>query len=728
MQRARARTGRLIRGAALAASVGIVAAGCSGGGDEAPEPRAEVELDGSLIASLERYDSCDAFLADVKERALDEVGPYGLGDGLVGYSSRLAMEDSATAAGGDDVGSAVPDAGSSDQVSGTNVQEQGVDEPDIVKTDGSIMVVVDDANLQVLDVSDPSAPAVLSTSPLAGWNAELLLEGDRLVVLQDVGAMGWGPQPRPVDGTIGAPDKRVVAEVDGGADVDAARPGLAADVIGPWWGSDLSTMTQIDLSDPRSPQVERTWTVEGGYTSARLVEGVLRVVVQGNPSSSLPFVQPMSQRAEEAAEAANRAVVEDSTIEDWIPVMTLTDADGDVIDGVDGPLAPCDRLYVPATSTGFGVVGVLTADLAAGGLGDGVGVAVLADGGTVYASPQNLYVATTQWDRGAFRPLVLDDVTSEQEPTAPWTEIHQFELDGVSPAHHVASGTVSGTLLDQWSLSEHDGHLRVAVTHQPAWNGRSPQPESSSSVVVLVRDGDELAEVGRVDGLGLDEQIYAVRFMGEVGYVVTFRQIDPLYVLDLADPTAPAAAGELKITGYSAYLHPVGEGRLLGIGQEATAEGRTTGAQVSLFDVSNPASPERISQFDLGESSSSEVEHDHRAFLWWEGLALVPTTSWAFDGDRGESIRSGLVGIEIGDGEVLAERGTVTHVGEPGGAIGEPAPGTSSSFAPAEPWEWDAQIRRSVVVGDVLLTVSGKGVLASDLATLSPVGWTPLPA
>src|SRR5690606_8011216 len=101
--------------------------------------------------------------------------------------------------------------------------------------------------------------------------------------------------------------------------------------------------------------------------------------------------------------------------------------------------------------------------------------------------------------------------------------------------------------------------------------------------------------------------------------------------LDLSDPTSPAATGELKITGYSAYLHPVGDGLLLGVGQEATEEGRTTGAQVSLFDVRDPSSPTRLAQVDLGESSSSEVEHDHRAFLYRDGLALVPTASWAWD-------------------------------------------------------------------------------------------------
>ena len=120
-----------------------------------------------------------------------------------------------------------------------------------------------------------------------------------------------------------------------------------------------------------------------------------------------------------------------------------------------------------------------------------------------------------------------------------------------------------------------------------------------------------------MDGLGKGERIFAVRFLGDVGYVVTFRQTDPLYTLDLARPEAPRVVGELKIRGYSAYLHPIGEGLLLGVGQDATAAGGRLGAQVSLFDVSNLARPVRLHQRLLGDGGTSEVEWDHHAFLWW---------------------------------------------------------------------------------------------------------------
>ena len=143
---------------------------------------------------------------------------------------------------------------------------------------------------------------------------------------------------------------------------------------------------------------------------------------------------------------------------------------------------------------------------------------------------------------------------------------------------------------------------------------------------VLRPEGNELVQIGEVDGLGTNEQIHAVRFLGTQGYVVTFRQTDPLFVIDLSDPTAPALSGELKIPGYSAYLHPVGDGLLLGVGQDATDEGRVLGTQLSLFDVHDPANPVRLSTLPIG--GSSEAEWDHHAFLYWpeDGTIVLPVS------------------------------------------------------------------------------------------------------
>jgi hypothetical protein len=176
------------------------------------------------------------------------------------------------------------------------------------------------------------------------------------------------------------------------------------------------------------------------------------------------------------------------------------------------------------------------------------------------------------------------------------TQIHRYDARGTSATTYRATGDVPGFVLNQYSMSEHQDRLRVATTREPLWFPDGSATESESRVTVLAEAAGRLTTVGGVGGLGKGERIYAVRFLGDRGYVVTFRQTDPLYTLDLSDPTAPRVRGELKILGYSAYLHPVGEDRLLGVGQDATERGQTTGAQLSLFDVSDAARPRRIAQ------------------------------------------------------------------------------------------------------------------------------------
>ena len=242
-------------------------------------------------------------------------------------------------------------------------------------------------------------------------------------------------------------------------------------------------------------------------------------------------------------------------------------------------------------------------------------VGILSDNPTVYGSTDALYLSTpgSKWA---------------------WSHIHRFDAaDPLAPAYF-GSGRVRGQLLSQWAMSEHDGYLRVATTIHDRW-------PTLSNVFVLEpttdADGQRLEEVGLVSGLGVTESIFAVRFAGDVGYVVTFRQTDPLYVLDLADPTNPQAVGELKIPGFSRYLHPLSGGLLLGIGRDADERtGRELGLQASLFDVSDPANPTQLQVLPLGDDARSPVEWDHRAFRYHNGVAWIPVapTSWRYYEDH----------------------------------------------------------------------------------------------
>ena len=276
--------------------------------------------------------------------------------------------------------------------------------------------------------------------------------------------------------------------------------------------------------------------------------------------------------------------------------------------------------------------------------------AILTDGETVYASPTAMYVATSRWPD----PALADDARAPRGSTL----IHKLDTSDPSRTTHRASGAVPGFLLNQFSLSEHEGHLRAASTEEPDWWSPpgAEAAQSRSAVTVLGERDGRLVAVGRVGGLGRGERIYAVRFIGARGYVVTFRQVDPLYALDLSDPARPALRGELKIPGFSSYLHPVDDATLIGIGQAATEEGRPVGTQVSLFDVSDPAAPRRIARREL-DGDWSEAESDHHAVLYWPatGLLALPVTSYDDGG--------GAVGLNVSRASGITPIARVRHPG-----------------------------------------------------------------
>nr|MBA2297702.1 beta-propeller domain-containing protein [Actinomycetota bacterium] len=281
----------------------------------------------------------------------------------------------------------------------------------------------------------------------------------------------------------------------------------------------------------------------------------------------------------------------------------------------------------------------------------------------------------------------------EQEQQGVSTAIHKFDISSPARTQYRGSGQVSGYLLSQWSLSEHRGVLRVVSTESPAWWGTGPESESFLTTL-RHRDGG-LVQAGRIGGLGKGERVYSVRFAGDVGYVVTFRQIDPLYTVDLAVPERPRVLGELKIPGYSAYLHPIADDLLLGIGQDASEEGRPLGTQLSLFDVSDLRRPTRLHREPLGPGWS-EAESDHHAFLYWPrtGLVVVPFERRA-------------VGYRVSRTRGIDALGRIDHE--------------------AGRLAWTPGVRRSLVVRNAVLTVSDAGVKSSSLATLAELGWAAFP-
>jgi uncharacterized secreted protein with C-terminal beta-propeller domain len=330
---------------------------------------------------------------------------------------------------------------------------------------------------------------------------------------------------------------------------------------------------------------------------------------------------------------------------------------------------------------------VLTVDLKRE-LGTGDPVTIVADGDTVYGTGTSLYVADDH---------VTHAMTDTPVRGGGRTELYQFDISGPGKPVYVASGGVDGTLLNQYSLSEFDGHLRIATTI-------FGDNTSKSVITVLARRDDVLSQVGVSEGLGLGEQIYSVRYFGNTAYVVTFRRTDPLYTVDLSNPASPKVTGELKITGYSAYLHPAGDDRLIGVGQEADQNGRVTGAQVSLFDTSNPTGATRIAQYHL-PSAWTEAESDPHAFLYWpdKGLLVLPMSGGMVD-SNGLQQSGGALVLKLGEG-TFEQAGMLTHTSEKYGGAMVP--------------------RRAIVIGDELWTVSEAGMLVNDLDSLAQLAWLP---
>jgi uncharacterized secreted protein with C-terminal beta-propeller domain len=695
-------------GAAAIFAAGIGLGAMLGGTTSDPDddPGVTALPDGlELAGALTSFDACDDYLDYVQEHALELVTPYGLHGGPMPMQGEMAGDDAeqegADGAADTDAGAA-PTAGTTpDDVSGTNVQEQGVDEPDRLKTDGEVAYTTIGGRLRVLDITGDD-PEELATLDLAGgWGAELLLDGDRLLVTS-----GGGPV------------------------LPFAGESLGSDQGMPVPGGGATTLTSIDVSDPSAPEVTERLILDGATLSSRMVDGVARVVIRTEPGINIAWTQPDAGglRAEREALEANRELIRESEAEDWLPYFVHETADGDEREGI---LIDCARVAHPATYSGLGTLSVLTVDVDDGSLVPDEGaVGVLAGGDTVYASPERLYVATRRFiDPVIFeeavgsgdRPSELDEVS---------TEIHAFDISEPTSTDYLASGEVPGVLLDQWALSEHGGVLRVASTVGDRWWGGGE--DSSSLVTTLEQDGDELVQLGQVGDLGPTERIYAVRFMGEVGYVVTFRQTDPLYVLDLSDPSAPKTTGELKIAGYSAYLHPLGDGLLLGIGQDAEEEtGRTLGTQVSLFDVGDPEDPQRIDTLTVPDSGS-DVEYDHRAFLYWPdtGLSVVPLTRWWYpeseDAELPEGPPNGALAFTASrDGFAPAagedpEALVLTHAEDD--LVEEGSAGSDAELFDRWHSQYDAAIQRSMVVGDRLLTFSERKVVTHDLGSLEERG------
>jgi len=608
-------------------------------------------------ATLTSFRSCADALAELRTATEKYGASYGAspkfaanGSAPLAQSAAGSAAAAAPAAASD--GSAA--SGAAPAYSGTNVATPGVDEPDMIKTDGRRIVTLEGGVLTVVDAA---------TRHVTG-RLRLPASGSGLYP----GGYGGAPGAGPAVGIAAPADINSGSLLLSGDHALVLEDGYPAGVQ-PDTGFSPTLLYLVDLTG--EPAIISTYSIGGNMLDARQVGSVVRVVTQAQPR--IPYPLTMARIASTPVSA-------------WLPQYSSTGGGATVT----GEL-PCTSVSRPDVFSGTSLLSVETFDLSSTVLGSGDPVGIEADGDTVYGTADSLYIASgNQWAWNGGSAGAARTEGGAASGIRPESQIYRFALQGSAPPRFVGSGTVPGYLVDQYALSEWNGYLRVATTTGLSWaiadgvpSGAAASAPASSGVYVLSTGGPMMRVVGKLTGLGSSERIYSVRYEGPVGYVVTFRQTDPLYTVDLSDPVHPRLVGQLALTGYSAYLHPASPTELIGIGQAADSVGHVEGLQVSLFDVSDPAAPSRLATYALAGASSA-AEFDPHAFLYWpaSGLVVVPLDN------------SGCLALRI-NGSGFTKVGLLTQPGSP-----------------------YATMERSLVIGQTLWTLSTTGLMASDLTTL----------
>ncbi len=531
-------------------------------------------------------------------------------------------------------------------VSRTTTQERGVEEADVVKTDGAYLYVMSHETLRIVRATPVSDVAMVSEVPIEGYGQEIYLQDGKVVVLTtsygERRFIGGGPtldgpvsvDPVAVDGTMSsdgfetavapAPvelpdavdavhdgvglDERVYSDeegdldengVDRELDVDDERPDIAIepDFFKPRSSGPQTVVTVIDVRDPANPVVESTTKYSGSMTSSRMIDGMLHLAVasfQFDYFDAMPFL------------GTSEFVAGDVRTEVLLPRFEQELADGTKS---EGDLVTWETLFRPSDPDGFGVVAVVSMSVSDSRFG---AAGLVAEPGLIYSSADALYLTNTDYD---FTGAVRESTT-----------IYKFEY-GQDQARPVAAGRVPGRVLNQYSIGEQDGFLRVATTVGPRFSPRGDVGESVNNVYVLGVDGDALEIVGRIENIAPGETIQSARFMGDRGYLVTFEFTDPFFTLDMSDPTDPRIIGEIEVPGFSTFITPMDEDHLLTVGQYLPIPGvfSPPAVQLSIFDVSDFANPVLRHNLIIAEDigSFSEAIFNPKAFTYLRESQLV---------------------------------------------------------------------------------------------------------
>ena len=529
--------------------------------------------------------------------------------------------------------------------SDTNRQVADVDEADIVKVadEGRKLYVIRGNGFHEFDSWPASQTSKVADLEIEGGAIEMFVEGDRAVVFSNAYAVETLDDGDLCQGYGGAPEL---------ADFDGAY----------YCGRSFVKITVIDLSGD-TPQSVREIYVDGWYTSSRRHDNIVRAVVQSSMQrpGSVPNLYALLYSGEVYPESRDEEIllarawatvakdaIRQTTLDEWVPVW------GERIDGeIQQQPVQCADFYAPAPGlTNYGLTQIVGIDMA-----DDTPTqitSILGQATQVYANAGALILAQPDW------------TWFERGTNGDRTAIHRFAVSfEAQRTPYQGSGFVQGVVNDQFSIDERDGIIRLATT-RTTWpdrpdGGVAPDvwipPTTDNLVSTLRLKGNALELLGSTPPLAEGERIFSARFLGDLGYIVTFRQVDPLFAIDLSNPESPKVLGELKIPGFSDYMHPLGDSHLLTIGRDIDeVTQRDNGTALQIFDVSDPVKPVLAHKALVGEGYS-EANHNHKAFNFYADKGLLAFPFVSYEGDFSSTLE--LWDVSADDG--FNRRGAVDH-------------------------------------------------------------------
>ncbi|MBN1502801.1 beta-propeller domain-containing protein [Candidatus Woesearchaeota archaeon] len=654
---------------------------------------------------LKKFSSTQELRDYLAERASESNYGYSLGGrvmvDMVAESAPMAKALEATDSGA---------AGGADEYSQTNIQVEGVDEADFVKNDGRYIYVLAQDNLVIVDAYPADDAEILSKTEIDGWPRDLFVNDDRLIVFtQDNDEVYTFPEYSYM------PVPRYTA---------------------------VTHALVYDISDREKPELVNDYSINGNYYQSRMIGDYIYFIVNENvyytPYLDAPVIR------ESSSIVVKPEVYYFDNLEDNYNFHTIAafNVEEDEISAKTFMLGYSNNLYVSQDNIYITYQKSYYQDYRAANAAkfyDAV-VPLLPSGARneiksirdddslnsyekwdkISAVMEETYNKMDEDEKEELMEDIYEAVAEydrKQEHERRKTVIHKISIDK-GDIEYKTRGEVSGYLLNQFSMDENSGYFRVATTTY-IYAGR----ESTMYNNVYVLDND-LAVVGKIEEIAPDERIYSTRFIGEKLYMVTFERIDPLFVIDLSDPKNPEVLGELKIPGYSDYLHPYDETHIIGIGKE-TAENEwggvsIKGVKLALFDVSDVENPKMVDKYEIGTSGSdSEALHDHKAFLFdkKKGLLVIPVREIKGDRvyDKGyyrRRVWQGAYVFSISE-DGFEKKGKISHY----------------EGDEEDRWYWSSPraVTRALYMDDVLYTVSAVKLKMNDLNDLEEINEVELP-